>query len=245
MKKRFLSIVLALCMVMALMPQTAVAAESDWENKIWIGNTPVNLDNLSGDGWNFKNGGGGKYILELKAGFICVGSTKLPNSNDKAVIQIRSLQNITIKLLGDAIIGVPSTEFLPPEGANGISTYGIYAPETNLAIEGTGTLNISSNANAIWCKDLRVEGSTLNCNSFRTAIRVMDSSASIDNAATRGNMLVKSGATVTAKTTCGSGFYPQKYAAGAAWDYQEKGGAALLVSGSLTVEDSIVNAENS
>ena len=54
MKKRILSIVLTLCMVLALMPQAAVAAESDWENEIWIGNTPVNQStNMTDDTWVF------------------------------------------------------------------------------------------------------------------------------------------------------------------------------------------------
>ncbi|MGM9636105.1 MAG: hypothetical protein ACI3YE_08155, partial [Candidatus Avispirillum sp.] len=244
MKKRIISIVLILCMVLAFMPQAAVAAESDWENEIWIGNTPVNKStNMTDDSWVFFP----LYnVLVLSDNFIRSTTSKLSGSKDEAVIRVGAIDNLTIQLQGDATIGVSSIPFLPPEAANGVSTYGIYAPNTSLAIEGTGTLNVNSNANAIWCKDLRVEGPTLNCNSFRTAIRVIDSSASIDKAATRGNMLVKSGATVTAKTTCGSGLYPETFVLGGhGADYRDNGGAAILVSGSLTVENSTVNAENS
>ena len=243
MKKRIISIMLILCMVLAFMPQAAVAAESDWENEIWIGNTPVNKStNMTDNSWVFFPG---YNILVLNDNFFKATATNLSGSKDKAVIRVGSIDNLTIQLLGNATVGVPSIEYLPPEAADGISTYGIYAPNTSLAIEGTGTLNVSSNANAIWCKDLRVEGPTLNCNSYRTAIRVIDSSAAIDKAATRGNMLVKSGATVTAKTTGGSGIYPETFVLGGyGADYRDNGGAAILVSGSLTVENSTVNAEN-
>ena len=243
MKKRILSIVLTLCMVLALMPQMTAEAAS-WENQIWIGNTPVNQStNMTDNTWVFFPG---YNTLVLSDGFYKGTASNLSGSKDKAVIRVGSIDNLTIQVLGNAIVGVPSTEYLPPEAADGISTYGIYAPNTSLAIEGTGTLNVNSNANAIWCKDLRVEGPTLNCNSYRTAIRVIDSSASIDTAATRGNMLVKSGATVTAKTTSGSGFYPETFVLGGyGADYRDNGGAAILVSGSLTVENSTVDAENS
>lgn len=242
MKKRILSIVLTLCMVLALMPQMTAEAAS-WENEIWIGNTPVNQStNMTDNSWVFVPG---YNILVLNDNFVKATATNLSGSKDKAVIRVGSIDNLTIQLLGNATVGVPSIEYLPPEAADGISTYGIYAPNTSLAIEGTGTLNVNSNANAIWCKDLRVEGPTLNCNSYRTAIRVIDSSASIDKAATRGNMLVKSGATVTAKTTGGSGIYPETFVLGGyGADYRDNGGAAILVSGSLTVENSTVNAEN-
>ena len=242
MKKRIISILLTLCMVLAFMPQPVYAA--DWENEIWIGNTPVNQStNGKSTDWVFS-----PYDnrLILTDGFFRSTSSNLSGSKDKAVIRVGSIDNLTIQLSGNATVGVPSIEYLPPEAADGISTYGIYAPNTSLAIEGTGTLNVNSNANAIWCKDLRVEGPTLNCNSYRTAIRVIDSSASIDKAATRGNMLVKSGANVTAKTTNGSGLYPETFVLGGyGADYRDNGGAAILVSGSLTVENSTVNAENS
>ena len=230
-------------MVMALMPQMAVAAESEWENEIWIGNTPVNKStNMTDDSWVFFPN---YNVLVLSDNFIRTTTSNLSGSKDEAIIRVGSIDNLTIQVLGNATVGVPSIEYLPPSADGDVSTYGIYAPNTSLAIEGTGTLNVNSNANAIWCKDLRVEGPTLNCNSFRTAIRVIDSSASIDKAATRGNMLVKSGANVTAKTTNGSGLYPETFVLGGyGADYRDNGGAAILVSGSLTVENSTVNAEN-
>lgn len=246
--RRVLSCILSAALIFTLMPvvdfgnDNKAYAAADWEDKVWIGDTPVNLKNLSGNGWDFINGGNGYYTLELKDGFTCNSANALPDSNDKAFIQIKSLQNVTIKLLGNATIGTAGSEKNAPDGGN---TYGIYAPDTNLAIEGTGTLNVYSNSNAIWCKDLRVEGPTLNCSSYRTAIRVMDSSAYLDKTE-EGNMLVKSGAKVTARTTQGSGCYPEFYNVNGPSSnfYRDNGGAAILVSGSLTVEKSTVNAEN-
>ncbi len=238
MKKRIISILLVLCMGLALLPHAAAAYA--WEDQIWIGGTPVNMStNMTSSDWVFFP----EYnILVLSENFLLSTASELSGSKDKAVIQVRSLANLTIQLTGDATIGVISSEFLPPEAADGISTYGIYAPETSLAIEGAGTLNIYSNANAIWCKDLRVEGVSLNCSAYRTAIRVMDSNAYVDKSE-GGDMLVKSGATVTARTMNGGGIYPETLWPDIA-DYRDNGGAAILVSGSFTVENSIVTAEN-
>ena len=249
--RRILSCILSAALIFTLMPvvdfgnDNKAYAAADWENKVWIGDTPVNLKNLSGNGWDFINGGGGYYTLELKDGFTCNSANALPDSNDKAFIQIKSLQNVTIKVLGNATIGEKGSENNTPDGTN---IYGIYAPDTKLAIEGSGTLNVYSSSNAIWCKDLRVEGTTLNCSSYRTAIRVMDSSAKLDKTE-KGNMLVKSGAKVTARTTRGNSISPDAFdmrgtGGGSSIDYSDKGGAAILVSGSFTVENSTVNAEN-
>ena len=57
MKKRILSIVLALCMVMAIMPQAVFANSNEdslpdgdlsWEYDVWIGGTPVTRSQLAG-----------------------------------------------------------------------------------------------------------------------------------------------------------------------------------------------------
>ena len=67
MKKRILSIVLTLCMVLALMPQMTAEAAS-WENEIWIGNTPVNQStNMTDNTWVFFPG---YNTLVLSDGFV-------------------------------------------------------------------------------------------------------------------------------------------------------------------------------
>lgn len=250
MMRRVLSCILAVALIVTLMPvanfgNANEAYAADWENKVWIGDTPVNLDNLTGEGWDFKNGGGGHYILELKDGFTCSNATKISGSNDKAVIRIESIESVTIKVSGNVVVGTSGAENTAPNGTN---IYGIYAPDTKLAIEsfgeGTGTLNVYSNSNAIWGKELRVENVKLNCLAYRTAIKVVGTGY-IDQE-TNGNMLVRSGAQIFAKTVNGSGFYPESFrklnaisdAFGA--NYKENGGAAILVSGSFTVEDSTV-----
>ncbi|MGN1414988.1 MAG: InlB B-repeat-containing protein [Anaerovoracaceae bacterium] len=255
--RRILSCLLSAVLMVTLMPvvdfgnanKAYAAGTYDWENKVWIGDTPVNLDNLTGEGWDFKNGGAGHYILELKDGFTCSNATKISDSNDKAIIRIESLENVTIKVSGNVVIGTAGAENNAPNGTN---TYGIYAPDTKLAIEsfgeGTGTLNVYSNSNAIWCKELRVENAKLNCLAYRTAIKVVGTGY-IDKEE-NGNMLVRSGAQIFAKTVNGSGFYPESFrtlnAISDAFgvNYKENGGAAILVSGSFTVEDSTVTGEN-
>ena len=91
MKKRILSIVLTLCMVLALMPQMTAEAAS-WENEIWIGNTPVNQStNMTDNTWVFFPG---YNILVLNDGFAKTTTSKLPGSKDEAVIRILSLIHI-------------------------------------------------------------------------------------------------------------------------------------------------------
>ena len=125
-------------------------AAADWENKVWIGDTPVNLKNLSGNGWDFKNGGGGHYIIELKDNFNCSKATQISGSNEKAVIRIESLTNVTVKVLGTATVGTAGSENNAPNSGN---TYGIYAPKSKQAIEGSGTLKDYSTSKAYWCKE--------------------------------------------------------------------------------------------
>ena len=246
-----LSCILSAALIVTFIPVVSFGndnkayAAADWENKVWIGNTPVNLENLTGEGWDFKNGGGGHYIIELKDNFNCSKATQISGSNEKAVIRIESLTNVTVKVLGTATVGTAGSENNAPNGGN---TYGIYAPDTKLAIEGSGTLNVYSSSNAIWCKELRVENANLNCFAYRTAIKVVGTGY-IDQEE-NGNMLVKSGSQIFAKTVNGSGFYPESFSTLNAIsdafgvNYKENGGAAILVSGSFTVEDSTVTGEN-
>ena len=240
MKKRIISIMLVLCMLTALIPHAA-AADSDWENKIWIGDTPVNKStNMTDSTWVFFP----LYnILVLNDGFEKSASSKLTGSNDKAVIRIESFEDLTIQVVRNATVGTAGSENSDPNGTN---IYGIYAADTNLVIEGDGTLNVYSNSNALWCKCLKVEGSTLNCNSYRTAIRVMGSTGHVDLSI--GSMNVNGGAKVTARTVNGGGVYPEKYYSSSFGTYGEyykdEGGAAILVSTFLIVENSTVTAEN-
>ena len=75
MKKRILSILLTLCMVVALLPQAVFAnsnqgslpeGDLSWVYDVWVGGTPVTAASLGTNEWQFDPD---TYTLTLRDGF--------------------------------------------------------------------------------------------------------------------------------------------------------------------------------
>ena len=252
MKKRILSIVLALCMLMAFMPQAVFANSNEdslpdgdlsWEYDVWIGGTPVTRAQLAGEGWLFDPD---TYTLTLRSGFTSSGTANLQDSTERAaVIYVKSDRGLTIELEGDVTLGAAGWENALT--ADSKQVYGIYALSSNITITGSHTLDVYGSESAIWCKNLTVDGTKLNCRSYYTAIKVCSSAASYfsDSMDGEADMVVKNGAAVFARTTHGTGIHPTA-SGGDTWSYFRDcgGGAGIFVDGSLRVENSTVDAEN-
>ena len=258
MKKRILSIVLALCMVMAIMPQAVFANSNEdslpegdlsWEYDVWIGGTPVTRSQLAGPGWLFDPD---TYTLTLRPGFTSSGTANLQDSTERAaVIYVKSDHSLTIELEGDATIGTAGWENALT--ADSKQVYGIYALSSNITITGSHTLNVYGSDTAVWCKCLTVDGTKLNCRSYYTAVKVCSDSDSYfiryslyeDSLCGEDNMVVKNEAEVFAKTTHGLGIHPVGVFGSHCYRFLDcGGGAGIFVNGSLTVENSTIDAEN-
>lgn len=252
MKKRILSIVLALCMVMAIMPQAVFANSNEdslpdgdlsWEYDVWIGGTPVTRSQLAGPGWLFDPD---TYTLTLRPGFTSSGTANLQDSTERAaVIYVKSDHSLTIELEGDATIGAAGWENALT--ADSKQVYGIYALSSNITITGSHTLDVYGSESAIWCKNLTVDGTKLNCRSYYTAVKVCSNAYSYFSDSMNGedDMVVKNGAEVFAKTIHGLGIRPNGVLGSICHSFSDYGGGAgIFVNGSLRVENSTVDAEN-
>ena len=253
MKKRILSIVLVLCMVMAIMPQAVFANSNEdslpegdlsWEYDVWIGGTPVTRSQLASEGWLFDPD---TYTLTLRSGFTSSGTANLQDSTERAaVIYVKSDHSLTIELEGDATIGTAGWENALT--ADSKQVYGIYALSSNITITGSHTLNVYGSDTAVWCKCLTVDGTKLNCRSYYTAVKVCsDSDSYFTRYSLHGedNMVVKNGAEVFAKTTHGLGIHPVGVFGSHCFRFLDcGGGAGIFVNGSLRVENSTIDAEN-
>ena len=177
MKKRILSIVLALCMLMAFMPQAVFANSNEdslpdgdlsWEYDVWIGGTPVTRSQLAGPGWLFDPD---TYTLTLRPGFTSSGTANLQDSTERAaVIYVKSDHSLTIELEGDVTLGAAGWENALT--SNNKYLFGIYALKSDVTITGSHTLNVYGSDTAVWCKCLTVDGTKLNCRSYYTAVKV-------------------------------------------------------------------------
>lgn len=252
MKKRILSIVLALCMVMAIMPQAVFANSNEdslpdgdlsWEYDVWIGGTPVTRSQLAGPGWLFDPD---TYTLTLRPGFTSSGTANLQDSTERAaVIYVKSDHSLTIELEGDVTLGAAGWENALT--ADSKQVYGIYALSSNITITGSHTLDVYGSESAIWCKNLTVDGTKLNCRSYYTAVKVCSNAYSYFSDSMNGedDMVVKNGAEVFAKTIHGLGIRPNGVLGSICHSFSDYGGGAgIFVDGSLRVENSTVDAEN-
>lgn len=253
MKKRILSILLVLCMVTAIMPQAVFANSNEdslpegdlsWEYDVWIGGTPVTRSQLAGEGWLFDPD---TYTLTLRSGFTSSGTANLQDSTKRAaVIYVKSDHSLTIELEGNVTLGAAGWENALT--ADSKQVYGIYALSSNITITGSHTLNVYGSDVAVWCKCLTVDGTKLNCRSYYTAVKVCsDADSYFTRYSLHGedNMVVKNGAEVFAKTTHGLGIHPVGVFGSHCFRFLDcGGGAGIFVNGSLTVENSTVDAEN-
>ena len=144
MKKRILSALLCLCMVMALMPTVAFAEPTSYN--LWVGGVEVTSGNAS----NIIGGGiTGKVTYD--------DSTKTLTLNNVNIDSVYSFENgvgkdsagiyvsidfdgdLTIKLVGENTITGKLT-------GSDISSYGFFAKgfSTDLIFDGSGSLNISA-----------------------------------------------------------------------------------------------------
>lgn len=252
MKKRILSIVLALCMLMAFMPQAVFANSNEdslpdgdlsWEYDVYIGGTPVTRAQLAGEGWLFDPD---TYTLTLRSGFTSSGTANLQDSTERAaVIYVKSDHSLTIELEGDVTLGAAGWENALT--ADSKQVYGIYALSSNITITGSHTLDVYGSESAIWCKNLTVDGTKLNCRSYYTAVKVCSNAYSYFSDSMNGedDMVVKNGAEVFAKTIHGLGIRPNGVLGRICHSFSDYGGGAgIFVNGSLRVENSTVDAEN-
>lgn len=142
MKKRLLSFVLTICMVVGMMPAVGITASAGGgpeEYYIWVGGVQVtsdNKDNITGAGIT----GDVSYNSENKtlalSGASITGTFLVNLATQNAYAGIRTEQELTIELHGDCSIIPPS-----PTGING--SCGIYSGgqiKYPLTLSGTGTL---------------------------------------------------------------------------------------------------------
>ena len=252
MKNRILSIALILCMVLSFVPQAVFANSNEdslpdgdlsWEYDVYIGGTPVTRSQLSGSGWLFDPD---TYTLTLRPGFTSSGTANLQDSTERAaVIYVKSDHSLTIELEGDATIGTAGWENALT--ADSKQVYGIYALSSNITITGSHTLNVYGSDTAVWCKNLTVDGTKLNCRSYYTAVKVCSIAYAYFSDSMNGedDMVVKNGAEVFAKTIHGLGIRPNGVLGSLCHSFRDYGGGAgIFVNGSLRVENSTVDAEN-
>ncbi len=142
MKKRILSALLCLCMVMALMPTVAFAEPTSYN--LWVGGVEVtsdNASNITGEGitGTVTYDDSTKTLTLNNVNIDSVYSFTNGVGTDSAGIYVRFDfdGDLTIKLVGENTITGKLTD--PEE----ISGYGFFST-TNLIFDGSGSLNISA-----------------------------------------------------------------------------------------------------
>lgn len=176
MKKRLLSIILTLCMVMSITPLNAFAVT---EYGIWIGEEQVTSDKTwSKQGW--------KYDIQSKTltllGYNMATIGKRINGNSErpsrfGLIYVEGEQDLTIKLVGSIDLG--DSPFSSQAATKYNESYsGIYAPDSNITIIGDGTFSAVTHDAAIYCSNLTIGDGTeqnatnVSCESFGACIIV-------------------------------------------------------------------------
>lgn len=176
MKKRLLSIILTLCMVMSITPLNAFAVT---EYGIWIGDEQVTSDKTwSKQGW--------KYDIQSKTltllGYNMATIGKRINGNSErpsrfGLIYVEGEQDLNIKLVGSIDLG--DSPFSSQAATKYNESYsGIYAPDSNITIIGSGTFSAVTHDAAIYCSNLTIGDGTeqnatnVSCESFGACIIV-------------------------------------------------------------------------
>ena len=176
MKKRLLSIILTLCMAMSITPLNAFAVT---EYGIWIGEEQVTSDKTwSKQGW--------KYDIQSKTltllGYNMATIGKRINGNSErpsrfGLIYVEGEQDLNIKLVGSIDLG--DSPFSSQAATKYNESYsGIYAPDSNITIIGSGTFSAVTHDAAIYCSNLTIGDGTeqnatnVSCESFGACIIV-------------------------------------------------------------------------
>lgn len=157
MKKRLLRVLLMCCMVLTMLPTTANAATQYYN--LWVGDTEVSSNNLSGDGWRYEpetntlvlNGFGTATLGYPKgkdtSGYYADGKTYqyaniYSNGGD---INIRTEGKESY--IGDPDFGNRDRQY--EDSDMPIAFTGIYTHGGNVTVTGSAKLNIGSNRRGI------------------------------------------------------------------------------------------------
>lgn len=154
MKKRLLSIILTLCMVMSITPLNAFAVI---EYGIWIGDEQVTSDKTwSKQGWKYDIQS--KTLTLLGYNMATIGK-RINDENDKperyALIYVEGEQDLNINITGEVALG--DSPFSSQAATKKKKSYsGIYAPDSNITITGDGSLLIVTHEVALYAKNLTI-----------------------------------------------------------------------------------------
>lgn len=176
MKKRLLSIVLTLCMVMSITPLNAFAVT---EYGIWIGDEQVTSDKTwSREGWEYDPQ---SKTLTLRGYNIATIGKRINGNNESpsrfGIIYVEGAQDLNIKLVGNIELG--DSPFSSQATTKYKESYsGIYAPDSNITIIGSGTFSAVTHDAAIYCSNLTIGDGTaqnatnVSCESYGACVIV-------------------------------------------------------------------------
>ncbi len=143
MKKRLLSLLIVLAMVLTMIP-TVLADEAVYSHGIWVGGEEVTSENLSGDGWSFDPD---SWVLTLD-GFSYTGAGYGYADGEYAAIYSGSY--LDIELVGENSIKTSESE-------NGKTFYDGIIAAGSLYISGSGSLEIDCDGFGLVSQDDYVE----------------------------------------------------------------------------------------
>lgn len=137
-KKRVFTILLAVLMVFAMMPSAAFAADGETVNyNLWVGDTRVTSDTMSGEGWSFETDSSGGTLTLTNASITETHSFGL--TDQKACIFANNIDfELTIRLVGKNSLSAGN------EG----KAHGIYLDD-DLTVTGDGSLDIDAGQHGI------------------------------------------------------------------------------------------------
>ena len=171
MKKRlFLNLISVFIVALTAAATLVLQTNADTVNYgLFVGNTLVTNDNLSGDGWKFEpstntltlNG----FISDVEEKSSILKYDKDSMTYYYAFIYVKNSMNLNIRLegkestVGDPIFSGYSAQQIGYSDAKN-TFYGIYNPKGNVTITGSAKLNIYTNLTGIYASKLTVDGCT-------------------------------------------------------------------------------------
>ncbi len=187
MKKRLLSAILVLCLIICLFP-VGVFAVTDYG--IWIADEQITSSNTwSREGWEYD---AGSNTLTLR-GYSMATIGKRINGADEtpkrfAIIYVEGNKDLNINITGNVQLGDSSFSSEASRNKYNESYSGIYAPDANVTITGDGSLNIVTHEVALYAKNLTIAMTaqaqrTVSCESYGTSVIVMENLVVKDNSA--------------------------------------------------------------